>query len=305
MCTAVQGAGAPRLHPHAGPEPGQGHLGRSCAQEGGRRPTQALYSQEGGLRAFQAVKGQALGQPAPCRVLPTPPLAQGPGHTAQACHLLLGARPGGGVARAFTRSRPLPRTLQTGCPACVAATPLLRAVSWLQTPHLPSTSHPPTAGCPGEGAASASLLSRSQLMVPVVAGTLGRPGPGSEGKEEPPALSPHPHPATPSRAGRADPGGVQAAGGGSEEGDEADAEGDGPRPEAGDSRGGQREDAAHLRALHPRRLRYHRQAPPRLCHPQQAPAAGPGPRRPALVSSGHPWPQDSAFFHPTVRTCSP
>ena len=64
--------------------------------------------------------------------------------------------------------------------------------------------------------------------------------------------APHPPPC----AGGTDPGGVPAAGRGLEEGDEADAEGDGPRPEAGDPQGGQCEDAAHLRALHPRGLRY-------------------------------------------------
>lgn len=50
-----------------------------------------------------------------------------------------------------------------------------------------------------------------------------------------PTLSPQPccsHP--PPCAGRADPGGVPAAGGGPEEGDETDAEGDGPWPEVGD-----------------------------------------------------------------------
>lgn len=58
--------------------------------------------------------------------------------------------------------------------------------------------------------------------------------------------------------GRADPGRVPAAGGRSEEGDEADAERDGPWPETGDPRGGQCKDVAHLRAFHPRRLRYRR-----------------------------------------------
>lgn len=42
---------------------------------------------------------------------------------------------------------------------------------------------------------------------------------------------------------------VPAAGGGLEEGDGANAEGDGPELGAGDPRGGQCEDAAHLRAL--------------------------------------------------------
>jgi hypothetical protein len=63
------------------------------------------------------------------------------------------------------------------------------------------------------------------------------------------------HPLPP-RIGRADPGRVPAAGGRPEEGDEPDAEGDGPWPEAGDPSGGQCKDVAHLRAFHPRRLRY-------------------------------------------------
>lgn len=46
------------------------------------------------------------------------------------------------------------------------------------------------------------------------------------------------------------------------------------------------------------------QAPLRLCHPQQAPSSRPGALLPSAGILSSPWPQDSAFFHPTERMCS-
>lgn len=103
-------------------------------------------------------------------------------------------------------------------------------------------------------------------------------------------------------AGGADLGRVPAAGGGSEEGDAADAEGDGPRPEAGDPRGGQREDAAHLRAFHPRRLRYRRDGTAKgFAIPGKGPwASNDVPNSPTLGSAG---PQKDLSLHGLSGPC--